>query len=177
VPMSKACSTLASVSAPPGRMERVDVKGEVPAVYIDYAHTPQAIDVALSALRAHCKGKLWCVFGCGGDRDSGKRPQMGSVAERRGDRIVITSDNPRGEDPAAIIDDIVAGLAHPDRATVITDRAAAIAYAVSEAASVDVILVAGKGHEDYQLIGDQRIDFSDFGAAFANLSQRAESTS
>jgi UDP-N-acetylmuramoyl-L-alanyl-D-glutamate--2,6-diaminopimelate ligase len=177
VSMNEACATLASVSAPPGRMEQVDVTGELPSVFIDYAHTPQAIDAALSALRAHCKGKLWCVFGCGGDRDSGKRPQMGGMAERRADRLVVTSDNPRGEDPAAIIDDIVAGLANPDRAIVIDDRATAIAYAVREAVPDDVILVAGKGHEDYQLIDNKRIDFSDYGAAFANLSQRAERTS
>ncbi|MEJ2127284.1 MAG: UDP-N-acetylmuramoyl-L-alanyl-D-glutamate--2,6-diaminopimelate ligase [Woeseiaceae bacterium] len=177
VPMSKACAALAAVSAPPGRMERVDVEGDLPSVFVDYAHTPQAIDVALQALRAHCKGKLWCVFGCGGDRDAGKRPQMGRTAERRADNIVITSDNPRSEDPAAIIDDVVAGLMHPDRATIIEDRAAAIAYAVQEAAENDVILVAGKGHEDYQLLDGKRIDFSDYGVALASLAQRAKGLS
>jgi len=177
VPMNEACATLASVSAPPGRMEQVDVTGELPSVFVDYAHTPHAIDAALGALRAHCKGKLWCVFGCGGDRDSGKRPQMGRIAERRADRVVVTSDNPRGEDPATIIDDVVAGLAHPERANVIEDRATAIAWAIREAAHDDVILVAGKGHEDYQLVGDQRIDFSDYGVAFASLSQRGEGAS
>jgi UDP-N-acetylmuramoyl-L-alanyl-D-glutamate--2,6-diaminopimelate ligase len=177
VPMQEACAALAAVSAPPGRMERVDVAGDLPPVFIDYAHTPQAVDVALSALRAHCNGKLWCVFGCGGDRDKGKRPQMGRMAERRADRLVVTSDNPRSENPATIIDDIVAGLASPERATVIEDRAAAIAWAIREAAANDVILVAGKGHENYQLIGSQSIDFSDYGVALANLSQRAEGTS
>jgi UDP-N-acetylmuramoyl-L-alanyl-D-glutamate--2,6-diaminopimelate ligase len=175
VPMGEACEALAFVSAPPGRMEKVAVEGILPSVFIDYAHTPQALDVALSALRTHCKGKLWCVFGCGGDRDAGKRPQMGRMAERRAHRLVITSDNPRSEAPGAIISDIVAGLENPDQATVIEDRAAAIAWAIHEAAASDMILVAGKGHENYQLIGGDRIDFSDYGAAFANLSQRAES--
>ena len=112
VPMTEACKTLGAVSAPPGRMERVPSSNGLPAVYIDYAHTPGAIDVALRALRQHCSGHLWCVFGCGGDRDVGKRPQMGRVAEKRADDIVITNDNPRSEAPAAIIDDL--GLLKPD---------------------------------------------------------------
>lgn len=174
VPMSDACAALAAVTAPPGRMERVDIDGRLPSVYIDYAHTPQAIDVALTALRAHCRGRLWCVFGCGGERDAGKRPLMGRMAERRADAVVITNDNPRGEHPGVIIDGVVAGLAHPERATVIEDRAAAIGYAVNEAADDDVILVAGKGHEGYQLIGGQRVDFSDYGVALASLARRAE---
>jgi UDP-N-acetylmuramoyl-L-alanyl-D-glutamate--2,6-diaminopimelate ligase len=117
------------------------------------------------------------VFGCGGDRDAGKRPQMGRVAERRADHIVITNDNPRSESPAAIIDDILKGLASPRAATVIEDRAAAIGWAIGNAQADDVILVAGKGHEDYQLIGADRIDFSDYGAALANLDKRAEGAS
>ncbi len=150
-------------------MERVPAADELPAVYIDYAHTPQALDAALKALRPHCKGALWCVFGCGGDRDPGKRPQMGRIAETRADHVVITSDNPRGESPAAIIEAIVAGLNKPERATVLEDRAAAIAWAIGAAGPGDVILIAGKGHEDYQLIGDESIDFSDFGVALACL--------
>lgn len=177
VPMREACAALASVSAPPGRMERVMVAGDSPSVFVDYAHTPEALDVALSALRAHCKGDLWCVFGCGGDRDAGKRPQMGRIAERRADRIVITSDNPRSEEPGAIIDAVVAGLERPDHGTVIEDRAAAIAWAIGEAAADDVILLAGKGHENYQLLGSGRIDFSDYGVAHANLKQWAEGES
>ncbi len=177
VPMTQACETLAGVSAPPGRMERVASADSLPSVYIDYAHTPEAIDVALRALRQHCKGQLWCVFGCGGDRDAGKRPQMGRVAERRADRIVITNDNPRSESPAAIIDDVLKGLTSPDDATVIEDRAAAIGWSIDNAQPDDVILVAGKGHENYQLIGADRIDFSDYGAALANLDKRAEGAS
>jgi len=174
VPIARACETLAQVSAPPGRMERVEASAELPAVYVDYAHSPQAIDVALRALRAHCRGKLWCVFGCGGDRDAGKRPQMARNAEMGADRLVITSDNPRGEEPGQIIAQIVDGLKQPDCATVLEDRAAAIAWAIREAAIDDVILIAGKGHENYQLIGTERIDFSDYGAALANLAKRAE---
>jgi UDP-N-acetylmuramoyl-L-alanyl-D-glutamate--2,6-diaminopimelate ligase len=177
VQMQDACNVLASVSAPPGRMERVEVGDDLPSVFIDYAHTPEAIDVALGALRAHCQGTLWCVFGCGGDRDAGKRPQMGRMAERRADRIVITSDNPRGEDPLAIISQVCDGLANPERATIIEDRATAIAYAIREAAAEDIILVAGKGHETYQQLGDKRIAFSDYGVAVASLTQCVEGRS
>jgi UDP-N-acetylmuramoyl-L-alanyl-D-glutamate--2,6-diaminopimelate ligase len=177
VPMARACEALAAVSAPPGRMERVPSGIDSPAVFIDYAHSPEAIDVALRSLRAHCTGKLWCVFGCGGERDAGKRPLMGRVAEKRADAIIITNDNPRGEAPAAIIDDILQGLESAGSATVIEDRAAAIGWAIDNAQPGDVILVAGKGHEDYQLIGAERIDFSDFGAALANLDKRAEDES
>jgi UDP-N-acetylmuramoyl-L-alanyl-D-glutamate--2,6-diaminopimelate ligase len=173
VPLDKACEVLSTVSAPPGRMQRVDAAPGLPAVYVDYAHTPAAIDGALRALRAHCKGELWCVFGCGGDRDPGKRSQMGKLAERCADKLVITNDNPRSEDPAAIIAAIVAGLAKPDRAMVMEDRAAAIGWAIDQAAAEDVVLIAGKGHENYQLLGDKRLNFSDYGAAFANLQAKA----
>lgn len=162
-----ACDVLTRVSAPPGRMQRVKADG--PSVFIDYAHTPNAIEVALRALRTHCRGKLWCVFGCGGDRDKGKRPLMGRSAERFANRIVVTSDNPRNEPQAKIIDEIVAGLAHPQRATVIEDRAAAIAWAVAEADVADVVLIAGKGHENYQEVGDERRPFSDYAIAEAAL--------
>jgi UDP-N-acetylmuramoyl-L-alanyl-D-glutamate--2,6-diaminopimelate ligase len=174
VPLQQACELLATVSAPPGRMQRVAAAAGMPAVYVDYAHTPAAIDAALRVLRAHCKGKLWCVFGCGGDRDAGKRSQMGKLAERRADRLVVTSDNPRGEEPAAIIAAIIDGLAKPRRATVIEDRGAAIAWAIEQAATEDLVLIAGKGHENYQLLADKRLDFSDYGAAFANLQAKAK---
>ena len=174
VPMDTACDVLAKVNAPPGRMERVAAADGLPSVYVDYAHTPAAIEVALRALKAHCKGKLWCVFGCGGDRDAGKRPQMGRIAERRADRLIVTSDNPRSEDPSRIIAQIVAGLKRPNRVTVLEDRAAAIAWAIREAQADDIVLIAGKGHENYQLIGHKRLDFSDYGAALANLTARSE---
>ena len=165
VPMDQACDALSMVDAPAGRMQRVAGPDTAPSVFVDYAHTPAAIEVALRALRAHCKGQLWCVMGCGGDRDAGKRPQMGRAAERVADRIVITSDNPRSESPTEIIDGIVGGLANTEHATIIEDRAAAISWAVEAAAAEDCILVAGKGHENYQLVGDERRDFSDVGVA------------
>jgi UDP-N-acetylmuramoyl-L-alanyl-D-glutamate--2,6-diaminopimelate ligase len=172
VPMTRACEALAIVSAPPGRMERVPSGIDSPAVYIDYAHSPKAIDVALRALRQHCTGRLWCVFGCGGDRDQGKRPLMARVVERLADRVVVTNDNPRSEDPRHIIDAILKGFEEPAAATVIEDRGAAIAWAVRNASAGDVVLLAGKGHENYQLIGDKRRDFSDYGVAAACLAAR-----
>ena len=167
VTVAAACAALADVDAPPGRMQRVAAGAT--AVYVDYAHTPHAIDVALRALRSHCRGKLWCVFGCGGDRDAGKRPLMGKLAERLADRVVITSDNPRSENPQHIISEVVAGLARPETAVVIEDRAAAIAWSISQAAESDVVLIAGKGHEDFQQIGAERLPFSDFAMALAAL--------
>ncbi|NIV17024.1 MAG: UDP-N-acetylmuramoyl-L-alanyl-D-glutamate--2,6-diaminopimelate ligase [Woeseiaceae bacterium] len=174
IDIDRACDLLSCVKAPPGRMQRVEAPDSLPTVYIDYAHSPTAIEVALRALRAHCKGKLWCVFGCGGDRDTGKRPLMAKAAERLADRVVITNDNPRNEPPDDIFGQMLAGLTRPDAATVIEDRAAAIAWAIGEAGNEDIILIAGKGHEDYQLIGGERLDFSDIGAARANLDALAE---
>ena len=174
VEMQDASEVLSQVNAPPGRMQRVPASSAGPSVYVDYAHTPGALEAAIRALRPHCRGRLWCVFGCGGDRDRGKRPLMSRLAQRRADEVVITNDNPRSEEPASIIADIVSGLSNEDRATVIEDRAAAIAWTISNADSADVILIAGKGHENYQLIGDERRDFSDFGAASANLAARAK---
>jgi len=174
VPIDQACDVLSTVDAPLGRMQRIAGPIAAPSVYVDYAHTPAAIEVALRALRAHCKGQLWCVMGCGGDRDAGKRPHMGRAAERLADRVVITSDNPRSESPFEIIAEIVAGLADADHATIIEDRAVAIAWTIDAAAAEDVVLVAGKGHENYQLIGDQRRDFSDCGVASVALAARHE---
>ena len=164
IDVDDACEVLQSVDAPPGRMQRIGSG----MVIVDYAHTPNALEAALRALRPHSSGQLWCVFGCGGDRDRGKRALMGQVAERGADRIVVTSDNPRGEDPQAIIDDIVSGM--NAAATVIEDRAAAIAWAVREAAAGDLILIAGKGHEDYQEICGKRLPFSDVAVAAQALS-------
>ncbi|MEJ2297882.1 MAG: UDP-N-acetylmuramoyl-L-alanyl-D-glutamate--2,6-diaminopimelate ligase [Woeseiaceae bacterium] len=168
--LDQACDVMARLQAPPGRMQRVP--GEGPAVYVDYAHTPNALDNALHALRAHCRGKLWCVFGCGGDRDRGKRPEMGRVAERLADRLVLTNDNPRSEEPARIVDDILAGLARAERATVVEDRAAAIAWAISRAAPEDTVLIAGKGHESYQEAHGERIAISDYAIAGGALAAR-----
>ena len=119
---------------------------------------------------------MWCVFGCGGDRDPGKRPQMGEAAERGGDRVVITSDNPRGEDPATIIAEVLTGLARPGEAVLIEDRAAAIAWTVAQAATNDVVLIAGKGHEAYQETGTGRVPFSDYAVAKRALAARGSAS-
>jgi UDP-N-acetylmuramoyl-L-alanyl-D-glutamate--2,6-diaminopimelate ligase len=128
---------------------------------VDYAHTPDALAKALAALRAHARGRVLVVFGCGGERDPGKRPLMGETAERLADRVFVTDDNPRGEDPERIVAMILAGFREPGRARVERDRAAAIATAIGEAAADDVVLIAGKGHEDYQQVGAERRPFSD----------------
>jgi UDP-N-acetylmuramoyl-L-alanyl-D-glutamate--2,6-diaminopimelate ligase len=160
-----------------GRMQRVPGAADI-EVIVDYAHTPDGLEHALSALRQHCYGQLWCVFGCGGDRDRGKRPLMGAAAQRLADRVVLTSDNPRTEDAGEIIADILAGISLADGDTsgavhVEADRRNAIEYAVRNAAAGDVILLAGKGHEDYQLIGGEVRPFSDSAAADAALAARS----
>ena len=170
VPLEAACRAMSQLSAPPGRMQRVAKEG--PAVFVDYAHTPAALEGALRALRPHCRGSLWCVFGCGGDRDVGKRPLMGRLAERLGDRILVTSDNPRHEPPSAIVEDILGGLVRPEKATVIEDRAAAIAWAIARASDDDVVLIAGKGHETCQETSGERVAFSDFAVAAKALAAR-----
>lgn len=155
----------------PGRMEPVATVLDLVAV-VDYAHTPDALEKALLAMRHHTRGKLWCVFGCGGDRDTGKRPQMGAMAQRYADHVVVTSDNPRHEDPALIINDILAGV---DRPTLVEeDRARAIAFAIARADIGDGVLVAGKGHEPYQQVGDQRLPFSDIQQVQQALAEREQ---
>ena len=135
--------------------------GSHPVVIVDYAHTPDALAKLLDAARAHARGRLTCVFGCGGDRDAGKRPQMGAIAEELADAVVLTNDNPRTEDPGAILRAIAAGMRDPGRATVIPDRAEAIRHALAESEAGDVVVIAGKGHEDYQVVGHERRPFSD----------------
>jgi UDP-N-acetylmuramoyl-L-alanyl-D-glutamate--2,6-diaminopimelate ligase len=158
-----------------GRMQRVPGAVGI-EVIVDYAHTPDGLEHALTALRQHCHGELWCVFGCGGDRDRGKRPLMGALAQKLADRVVLTSDNPRTEDPAAIIAAIYTGM-NPAGMTgavhVEADRRSAIEFAIANAGAGDVILLAGKGHEDYQLIGGEVRPFSDSAVAGAALSARA----
>ncbi|MCR8923693.1 UDP-N-acetylmuramoyl-L-alanyl-D-glutamate--2,6-diaminopimelate ligase [Dasania sp. GY-MA-18] len=156
-----------------GRMELINSGGQKPAVVIDYAHTPDALEQALTALRLHAQQKLVCVFGCGGDRDQGKRPLMGEVAARLADQVWITSDNPRTENADVIIQQIVAGAANTDALTIVADRAQAIAQAVLSASDDDVLLIAGKGHEDYQQIGMQRLPFNDAVQARLALAKRA----
>jgi UDP-N-acetylmuramoyl-L-alanyl-D-glutamate--2,6-diaminopimelate ligase len=160
IPLQDAVEALAHVESVPGRLQMVRVAG-APLVVVDYAHTPDALEKVLQTLRdlLPAGARLHCVFGCGGDRDPGKRPLMGEVATRLADSTVITSDNPRSENPRAIINDIAAG-AHPNY-SVEPDRAAAIARALHDAGPQDVVLIAGKGHETYQEIGDRRLPFDD----------------
>lgn len=160
VPMDQAIARLEKLETVPGRMQKAG-GGEQPLVVVDYAHTPDALAKALSSLRAHGSGRLYCVFGCGGDRDRGKRAQMGTLAEALADGVIITDDNPRNESSAAIIADILEGMETPREALVIPDRAEAIATAIQQAGPGDTVLVAGKGHETWQEIGGQRLPFSD----------------
>ncbi|NQZ49196.1 MAG: UDP-N-acetylmuramoyl-L-alanyl-D-glutamate--2,6-diaminopimelate ligase [Moritella sp.] len=143
-----------------GRMELFKQAGQAACV-VDYAHTPDALEKALQALRVHCEGKLWCIYGCGGDRDTGKRPLMAQVAEQFADIAVITDDNPRTESAAAIVTGMLSGLTKPDAAHVIHDRRRAIQWAMAQSSADDIILVAGKGHEDYQIIGVEKHHYSD----------------
>ncbi|MFW2354281.1 UDP-N-acetylmuramoyl-L-alanyl-D-glutamate--2,6-diaminopimelate ligase [Hydrogenophaga sp.] len=170
----KACSALTPV---PGRMEQAEAAAaNQPLVLVDYAHTPDALEKALQALQplvARRGGALWVVVGCGGDRDAGKRPLMAAVAEREATQAVLTSDNPRSEDPIHILGQMVPGLSHPGAALVEPDRAAAIAIAVARAHAADVVLIAGKGHEDYQDVQGVKTPFSDLVHARQALAARA----
>jgi len=160
------------VQAPPGRLEPIVIQGGDVRLFVDFAHTPDALEKVLSTLRKQTKGKLWCVFGCGGNRDEGKRPLMGAVASQLADRCVVTSDNPRSEVPEEIIRQIVAVM-NMQTTTVQKDRQQAIQYAVREAQSGDVILVAGKGHEKYQEANGIKQPFDDVVQARLALESRA----
>jgi len=164
LPFEQLGERLSALEAPPGRMQRCGGAGR-PLVVVDYAHSPDALANALAALRDEAAargGRLLCVFGCGGDRDHGKRPLMGEAAARLADAVLLTSDNPRSESPRAIIDEILAGAAG---ARVIVDRREAIATAIAEAKPADVILLAGKGHEGYQEVAGAFHPFSDLAEA------------
>ena len=161
LPLDQALARLTQTAPVAGRMEQIGGKPGQPLAVIDYAHTPHALEQALTGLREHRGGPLWCVFGCGGDRDSGKRPLMGEIAERLADRVIVTDDNPRSEDPASIVSAILAGMQRPDAATVIHDRRQAIEQALAGARAGETVLIAGKGHEDYQIVGTERLSFSD----------------
>ncbi|MGQ7843012.1 UDP-N-acetylmuramoyl-L-alanyl-D-glutamate--2,6-diaminopimelate ligase [Granulosicoccus sp. 3-233] len=169
VAANQARHALASVTPVCGRMERLGHDNQ-PTVVIDFSHTPQALAVAIDAVRVHCRGSLWVVFGCGGDRDPGKRAPMAAAAEAA-DHVVLTDDNPRTERSEDIIADALQGFRQPEAVQVIADRAQAIAYAIAHAASDDLVLIAGKGHEDYQIIGTTRHSFSDRVEALAALEQ------
>jgi len=172
--LAQAVAACANLSSVPGRMERVPSE-QGPMVVVDYAHTPDALDKALAGLRPLTQqrgGKLWCLFGCGGDRDPIKRPMMAAVAEMQADHVVVTSDNPRSEKPGAIVSQILLGLASPETAQVELDRGRAIAATIAQAASNDVVLLAGRGHEAWQEIAGERIAFSDREHAADALTQR-----
>jgi UDP-N-acetylmuramoyl-L-alanyl-D-glutamate--2,6-diaminopimelate ligase len=181
--LSQAVKACVQLTAVPGRMERVtfDLSGAQtdvasPLVVVDYAHTPDAISKALAALRSQAMlrgGRLWCVLGCGGDRDASKRPLMSAAAEAGADQVVLTSDNPRSESPEAIVAAMVQGLSRQASARIQLDRARAIDEAVAQAAAQDVVLVAGKGHESEQEIMGVRHPFSDVAQARRALQQRA----
>lgn len=178
VPLARAVAACAELTPVPGRMEPVAPDGDaalVPWVLVDYAHTPDAIEKALRALQPVVKqrgGALWVVIGCGGDRDRSKRPLMAAVAEREAQHAVLTSDNPRTEDPDRILQDMAAGLTRPEAASLLVDRAQAIAHAVARARPEDVVLVAGKGHEDYQEVQGVKRPFSDVSQARLALNAR-----
>jgi UDP-N-acetylmuramoyl-L-alanyl-D-glutamate--2,6-diaminopimelate ligase len=161
VPFERATAALADLVPVIGRMQRLGGAGK-PLVVVDYAHSPDALEKALVTLKDVARaggGRLVVVFGCGGDRDRGKRPLMGAVASRHADAVVLTSDNPRGEDPAAIIAEIEDGVTASHET--IVDRREAIARAIAEAGASDVVLLAGKGHEPYQEVAGRRLPFSD----------------
>ncbi|WP_457968144.1 UDP-N-acetylmuramoyl-L-alanyl-D-glutamate--2,6-diaminopimelate ligase [Pseudomonas sp. R4-84] len=158
--LDEILKVLPKLEGPAGRMQRLG-GGTQPLVVVDYAHTPDALEKVLTALRPHAKGRLLCLFGCGGDRDRGKRPLMAQVVERLADGVLVTDDNPRSEDPSRIFDDIRAGFSGQDNVTFVAGRGQAIAQLIASASADDVIVLAGKGHEDYQEINGERHAFSD----------------
>ena len=175
VDLAQAVDAVAKLSSPAGRMQCLGGEGK-PLAVVDYAHSPDALEAALASLRPLAEaagGRLVCVFGCGGDRDRGKRSLMGAIAARSADQVLLTSDNPRSEDPLEIITDILEGVLAEAQMRhaplVLVDRGEAIAAAIAAAAAGDVVLIAGKGHEDYQERAGQRIPFSDAAVAAAAL--------
>ncbi len=182
--IKQIASALNSISQVPGRMQEVGLptsgaisgraRDELPGVVVDFAHTPDALEKALTALKPHCEGKLWCVFGCGGDRDKGKRPEMGAMAAKYADRMVITADNPRNESVSDIVREIEGGIGMGAAYQVELDRAEAVRCAVMNAANDDLILLAGKGHEDYQEINGKKHPYSDKDIAEKILHERLQ---
>lgn len=167
IPMEALCESLKTFTGVPGRLQKV--KSHRVHIYVDYAHTPDALEKVLTILKSlrdqiSPSQKIWCLFGCGGDRDKGKRPEMAKIAGRWADQIVVTSDNPRTENPETILKDIEAGFENEQKVKVHQEvnRKKAIEYILSHAVKGDVILIAGKGHEDYQIIGDKKIEFDDY---------------
>ncbi len=170
--LDAALGALATCSAPPGRMQIIGGRVSMPLVVVDFAHTPDALAKAIGVVRQHCAGKVTVVFGCGGDRDKGKRGEMGSVAAQLADRIIVTDDNPRNESPRVIVAAIVAGMEGAGNVQVVHDRAEAIRTAIETAEPADAVLLAGKGSESYQLIGTHTLPFADADVATAVLENR-----
>ncbi len=160
VPLQTALDGLTKVHSVPGRMQTFGGQTR-PLIVVDYAHKPDALEKVLLALREHCRGKLFCIFGCGGERDRGKRPLMAKIAEQYADQVVVTNDNPRHEKPQDIIAEIMTGFSRPEKIIVEQDRSKAIRDVIQCAAAGDCILIAGKGAETYQQVGDEKIPFSD----------------
>ena len=176
-PLEKAVERVSSVNTVPGRIEKIEhPNAQDFLAVVDYAHTPGALESVLKALRNHCAGRLICVFGCGGDRDKGKRPLMAAAAERLADVVIATDDNPRFENPQQIMEDVLSGFSNQDAIVVAHDRSSAISKAIKLAESGDVVLVAGKGHEQSQLIQGETLPFDDaeqIRQALDNLAERA----
>jgi len=170
--LSKIQIIIEGMKAPSGRMESVDIGNTslLPRVLVDFSHTPDALKLSLQSIRNHYDGKIWCVFGCGGDRDKGKRKMMGKIAEKYADYVIVTSDNPRNENPEKIISDILEGISI--EVETIVNREEAINFAIMKAGKNEVILVAGKGHESYQKIGKETLDFSDHEISKSSLIRR-----
>jgi len=176
--LADAARVLPQLSPVPGRMQRVGAAAaHLPLVVVDYAHTPDALEQALQALKPLARargGKLWCLFGCGGNRDATKRPLMGAIAHRLADHVVLTSDNPRDESPALILSQILAGIQGDDTVDVIEDRRIAIHDALARAEVDDVVLLAGKGHEETQEVAGVKRPFSDVAVAAQALALRGQ---
>lgn len=177
VNFEKVINGVSRLNAVSGRLQKVVVEDEfkLPNVFIDYAHTPDALEQVMKAVKKHVASKLWVVFGCGGDRDKGKRSEMGRIAADLADRVVVTSDNPRTENPEMIIEDIMQGAKHHTAVEAIAERHLAISVAIGSCDHDDFVLVAGKGHEDYQIIGTQKLPFSDYLVAQDALNRRRQS--
>jgi len=158
--LQHATSSLTAIRSVDGRVEII-AEPDKPVVVVDYAHTEQGLSAVCRSTREHFDGQIWCVFGCGGDRDRSKRPLMAKVAEEYADRIIVTTDNPRHEDPQAIIDEVMGGFSSLEKVEAVLDRRQAIDIAISNAQPGDVVLLAGKGHETSQIVGDVHIAFDD----------------
>ena len=175
IDLAEIIDSISALNSPDGRMEIVNSPNEITTI-VDYAHTPDSLKNALETLKCHSKGEIWCVFGCGGNRDEGKRPIMGEIAELFADHIVITDDNPRNEQGDRIVSQILSGIQKHHNVSIIRNRAKAISHAIASASPADLILIAGKGHETYQEISGRRVIFSDKACAKSALKERGSVT-